>query len=212
MSLYGELQKERAARQKREIASIKPRQFMLELSDADVKRLYDKAYASGITPEQLLQDFIGNLVYGTYTRGSDEVDRANSYFNRCCYHFDDEFPCSFLAWTMVSWSYDLDEVKDALRIYDYAREDLEIYAESPESARPGEIEETKEQLAEADAELRRIYDGYIADVENGDWLYTPEIQGYEEAIETVRKYLNELESMVDYGYKSYSEYRKAKET
>lgn len=36
-----------------EIKTIKPREFKINLSDADVKRLFEKAYSNGITPEYL---------------------------------------------------------------------------------------------------------------------------------------------------------------
>ena len=66
--------------QKEEIATIKPRSFTLELSDADVKRLYEKAYSNGTTPAEMMQSYLGDLLDGTYTRGSDE--RMGS-FQRC---------------------------------------------------------------------------------------------------------------------------------
>ena len=68
-----------------EIATIKPRTFIIDLSDADVERLYMKAYSSGVTPGDVLAGFIGDLVNGTYIHGSDENDLANQYFERCCY-------------------------------------------------------------------------------------------------------------------------------
>ncbi len=71
--------------QQKEIATIKPRSIMLNLSDADVGRLYVKAGESGLTPAELLQNFIGDLLDGTYSNGSDERAYANDWFERC--HF-----------------------------------------------------------------------------------------------------------------------------
>lgn len=39
----------------------------ISLSDADVKRLALKAASGGLLPEELLQNFIGDLVRGTYS-------------------------------------------------------------------------------------------------------------------------------------------------
>ena len=39
-------------RQEQEIATIAPRTFKLELSDADVNRLFEKAGSVGLTPEK----------------------------------------------------------------------------------------------------------------------------------------------------------------
>lgn len=57
--------------QKDEIATIKEREFKIELSYADVERLYAKAGSVGMTPSELLAKFIGDLVCGTYANGSD---------------------------------------------------------------------------------------------------------------------------------------------
>ncbi len=72
-----------AEKQNAEIATIVPRTFKLNLSDADVTRLYEKAAEASIAPEQLLENFIGDLVCGTHTNGSDERTRAEEWFDRC---------------------------------------------------------------------------------------------------------------------------------
>lgn len=68
-AVYGE-------QQQNEIATIKKRTFMLKLSDADVRRIYEKAGGAGMTVSELLQNFIGDLVCGTYSKGADERDDA----------------------------------------------------------------------------------------------------------------------------------------
>jgi len=74
---------ERAERQKREIATIKPRTFLVDLSDADVDRLAYHAAKAGMTMADLLKNFIGDLVEGTYSNGSDERECADAWYNRC---------------------------------------------------------------------------------------------------------------------------------
>ena len=69
--------------QDKEIATIKGRNFCIELSDADVERLFNKAASVGLTASKLLESFIGDLVYGTYTNGSDERMYAEQWFERC---------------------------------------------------------------------------------------------------------------------------------
>lgn len=66
-----------------EVKTIKERTFKIKLSDADVERIFQKAGSVGLTPEQLIENFIGDLVYGTYTNGSDERMYANEWFGRC---------------------------------------------------------------------------------------------------------------------------------
>lgn len=43
-----------------------------------------------ITVSQLLESFIGDLVNGTYTNGSDERDYAQEWFERCGYGMNSE--------------------------------------------------------------------------------------------------------------------------
>lgn len=59
-------------------------------------RLYERAAEASITAEELLENFIGDLVDGTHTNGSDERTRAGEWFERCWFSFD----CygSFLAY------------------------------------------------------------------------------------------------------------------
>lgn len=64
--------------QKKEIETIRKRTIELELSDTDVKRIAEKAGAHGMTVGKLLESFIGDLVCGTYSNGSDERDLADS--------------------------------------------------------------------------------------------------------------------------------------
>ena len=58
--------------QKIEIETIKPRTITVNLSNADVKRLAEKSGEGGLTISELLENFIGDLVDGTYSNGSDE--------------------------------------------------------------------------------------------------------------------------------------------
>ncbi|MEG0943251.1 MAG: hypothetical protein RSF86_06435 [Angelakisella sp.] len=69
--------------QKKEIATIKNRQITLAISDADVRRICEKAGQAGLTVPELLQNFIGDLVGGTYSNGSDERAYAQQWFDRC---------------------------------------------------------------------------------------------------------------------------------
>ncbi|MBO5486316.1 MAG: hypothetical protein J5988_05225 [Eubacterium sp.] len=87
----------REEQQKKEIASIKKRQIVLKLSDADVDRLFEKAADAGMFPEELLENFIGDLVGGTYSNGSDERDLAGEWFDRCGFSMMKEYDfCSYL--------------------------------------------------------------------------------------------------------------------
>lgn len=70
-------------RQEQEIQTIAPRTLTLNLSAADCQRIAVAAGACGLTVAELLENFIGDLVHGTYTNGSDERDYAQQYVSRC---------------------------------------------------------------------------------------------------------------------------------
>ena len=176
--------------QKEEIATIKPRSFTLELSDADVKRLYEKAYSNGTTPAEMMQSYLGDLLDGTYTRGSDERMYANQYFDRCCYDLwlDNR---DFLQWSLY---YDrLDSIADALETIDYASGDLAYYEKHPDDpdGTPDFLENLRKCQASAENDLKEIYAEYKADYQQA--------QPFNDGIETIKKYLHELQSMIERG-------------
>lgn len=67
--------------QKKEIETIKDRTLILKLSDADCDRILQKAAGCGLTVSELLASFIGDLIDGTYTNGSDERMLAQDWFD-----------------------------------------------------------------------------------------------------------------------------------
>ena len=75
---------------KKEIETIKERTLVLKLSDADCDRILQKAASHGMTVSELLESFIGDLVDGTFTNGSDERYLAEDWFNRCGFERDDK--------------------------------------------------------------------------------------------------------------------------
>ena len=66
--------------QRKEIETIKKRQIKLELSDADCDRLARKCGEYGLTIGELIENFVGDLVDGTYSNGSDERMYAQQWF------------------------------------------------------------------------------------------------------------------------------------
>lgn len=69
--------------QEKEISTIKSRTYKLNLSDADVIRLAEKALNYNMTASELLENFIGDLVCGTYSNGSDEREYISMWAERC---------------------------------------------------------------------------------------------------------------------------------
>lgn len=89
-------------KRKNEFETVKERNFSIRLSDVDVEYLFIKAGSVGLTVPELLENFIGDLVDGTFTNGSDERDLASQWFERCICNWNfGEY--HFLQWLFESW-------------------------------------------------------------------------------------------------------------
>ena len=116
--------------QQKEIKTIRPRTIEINLSDADVKRISEKAEGHGLTVEELLKNFIGDLVDGTYSNGSDERMYANEWFDRCYFGAVPDY--TFLKYLIEQD--DVERVIEALKF----------------------IEEGKQEIAEIEEEIAKI--------------------------------------------------------
>ena len=119
--------------QEQEIATIKERTFELRLSDEDVKRLWEKAGRVGMTAGELLTSFVGDLVDGTYSHGSDERMYAEQWFDRCGF--------SYMAdKTFVRYLLECGELDSLLQSVDtlagYAEEKKSLEAELQDESYP----------------------------------------------------------------------------
>lgn len=124
---------------------IKARTFKLELSEADVEKLFYKAGAVGLTPEQLLENFIADLICGERTNGSDERMYAEAWFDRCGFAYMKE---RTLLNYLIDNSYDIVEflvlhssmndenVKCSQMAYDEYNETVEGYIKWSKKSNP----------------------------------------------------------------------------
>lgn len=158
--------------QEKEIATIKERTFKLRLSDEDIKRLWKKARKVGMTASELLTSFIGDLVDGTYSNGSDERMYAEQWFDRCCLSYVAEK--TFLRYLLENFMLDyflelFDSVKNIkedkvalekeLQVENYPWEDILLSSkEHPQGVRCYNSKEDwqnkiKEELEQVEVEL-----------------------------------------------------------
>jgi hypothetical protein len=108
--------------QRKESETVAPRNYCLNLSDADVKRIANKAADYNLTVAQLLENFIGDLVDGTYSNGSDERMLANEWADRCCFSYESER--SLIKFFSGYSSYAGEEFLDILEDIEYLQNDI----------------------------------------------------------------------------------------
>lgn len=116
--------------QQKEIESIGKRILEIKLSDEDVKRVSMLVGAHGLTISELIENFIGDLVCGTYSNGSDEREFAKRWFDRCWFG-------SYPDRTFLSYLVDWGEVDYFLESWDQIVESEENIQNSKEALESG---------------------------------------------------------------------------
>lgn len=162
--------------QKAEIETIRERTVKLKLSDADTVRITERAASVGLTVSELLESFIGDLIDGTYSNGSDERMLANQWFERCGFSF--MYERTFLTF-LIEWG-NIQPVLDTLEYIEDCRSDLE-------DATDEEKPDIEAEIARETEELKDYYKEYVDTVKDA--------QSYEDALELVRAYKDRLETL-----------------
>lgn len=170
--------------QKREIATIKPRTITLKLSDADCERIAKEAGKAGLTVSELLENFIGDLVGGTYSNGSDEREFASQWYERCGFGmFPDATLIRYLLedWQEDSFIEDLDELQSM-------KEDIAYYEEleNPDADDLEDLKMCKECFSEVESRIDEVYSNYVK------WCGKEKPQSKDEAISGVIAWRDEL--------------------
>lgn len=141
-------------RQKKEIETIKERNIILNLSDADCEKMYNLCGMHNITVPKLLENFIGDLVRGTYTNGSDERMYANLYFRRCWFgRYSEKTLIEFLLYR----GYDVyDDFLEVINDIENGYAELEDYRKDPSVFNEEEIEFLKIDITEWEKRLQKL--------------------------------------------------------
>lgn len=155
-----------------EINTIRSRKIEINLSDADVKRVSKKAAKHGLTVEELIENFIGDLVDGTNNNGSDERMYANEWFERCWFGTLPE-ENTFLVYLLEYGN--IEFVVEAWQDIEYNKEDLsdealddcqkiidqywEDYMQRSKEKECGVFDEEMKKVLEYWERFQRLYDG-----------------------------------------------------
>lgn len=170
--------------QQKEIATIKPRTISLKLSDADCERIAKEAGKAGLTVSELLENFIGDLVCGTYSNGSDERDLASQWYERCGFGM---FPdATLIRYLIEEWQEDT--FIEVLEEIQSMKDDISYYEglENPDSDDLSDLKCAKEVLAEAESRIDEVYSDYVK------WCREENPQSKEDAISGVISWRDEL--------------------
>ena len=135
--------------QKNEIETIKSRTITVNLSDADVKRLAEKSGEGGLTISELLENFVGDLVGGTYFNGSDERMYAEQWYQRCWFAMfsDDTFLKFLLLWG------DLDDFIDLMNEMESSKKEMAEVTANAEDCSAEERDELQEYIHDLQKEI-----------------------------------------------------------
>ena len=163
--------------QQKEIETIKERNIKIKLSDADCERIRKLAGKSGLSVGELLENFIGDLVGGTYSNGSDERDRAEQWYERCWFSWMNE---DTLLHYLLDWGHDVDDFLTAVDEKEYYEVNPQDFTEEVEKLEEGE------KLWFID-EIEEITKPYLEKNSDANLM---------EEIEKCRKWLKELNLML----------------
>ena len=170
--------------QEKEIKTIKERNISLKLSDADCKRVFDLCGQYGITVSQLLENFIGDLVHGTYTNGSDERMYASNYFRRCWFGmFPEKTFVSFLL-----WNDELDDFVETLESLEECENALNEYEKNPNGDWDmEEIGYLKGDIEDCQNEILEMKQRFLQEHKNANW---------EEEVEKVKLFVKNRDKFI----------------
>lgn len=146
----------------------------LELYEENLKDVLYKLAADGTDLNELLEGFINDLICGRGRHGSDECDRARSYYDRCSYGLWEED--TFLRYLLESG-----EMEYFLSVL----EDVDAYKEWANDG-----EDYEEELKEAEESRDSFYSEWAQ-------MYKTPPQNRKEAFEQVEKWHKEYEKFMD---------------
>lgn len=135
------------------MATIRERKITVKLSDADCDLLAKKCGEHGLTVGELVENFIGDLVGGTYSNGSDERDYADQWFERCCFGM---FPEPTLLNHLLNWGYDPEDYLELLDNIETAEEEKKYLEGHPEEADEEEASYLDDDIADWEEELKSM--------------------------------------------------------
>lgn len=123
---------------------LKERKLTVELTDETLIDFVELCFRDGTTPAEVLGGFINDLVCGNHSRGSDERDLANAYYDRCGYGYFYQAR-DFLQWALA---YDaVGTIADYLKDIAEIEEEIAFLTENPGKGEEEDIERNRGYIA-----------------------------------------------------------------
>lgn len=170
-------------RREKETATIRERKITVKLSDADCDRLARKCGEHGLTISELIENFISDLVGGTYSNGSDERTCVQQWFDRCRFGM---FPKPTLLNHLLDWDYDPEDYLNTLDNIETAIKEKAYLAEHPEEADEEEVSCIDDDIANWQEELKDM---------RADWKPEKE-PNMDEEIEIIKKWVKDRKDFI----------------
>lgn len=167
--------------QQREIETIRERNITVKLSNADCEKLIKKCGQFGLTPGELIENFISDLIDGTCSNGSDERYLVNQWFDRCWFSYE---PQDSLLQHLLCLGYDPKNYLDALEEIQTAKAKKEYLKDHPEDADEESIF-IDEDIAYFEDELKDMRTGW-----------KPKELKMDEEIELIEKWVNDRDIFI----------------
>lgn len=166
--------------QQKEIKTIRERNITVKLSNVDCEKLIKKCGKFGLTPGELIENFISDLIDGTYSNGSDERYLVNQWFD---YRFSHE-PQDTLLQHLLFLGYDPKNYLDVLEEIQTAKAKKEYLKDHPEDADEESIF-IEEDIAYFEDELKYMRTGW-----------KPKELKIDEEIELIEKWINDKDAFI----------------
>ena len=172
---------------KNEIETIKPRTITVNLSDADVRRLAEKSGEGGLTISELLENFIGDLVDGTYSNGSDERMYAEQWYQRCWFAMfsDDTFLKFLLLWG------GLDDFIDLMNKIESRKKEIAEMKADAENYSSEEWDELQECINDLQKEIGHYWDSFLEQKSQKESFV------FEKEIQNIMAWKSQLDTILD---------------
>lgn len=152
-----------------------------------MKRLAEKSGEDGLTISELLENFIGDLVNGTYSNESDERMYAEQWYQRCWFAMfsDDTFLKFLLLWG------DLDDFIDLMNEMESSKKEMAEVTTDAEDCSTEERDELQEYVNDLQKEIDYYWGKFLGRKRQ------KESYVFEKEIENIMAWKSQLDTILD---------------